>query len=80
MQYFAQYHYDGIERVYLKYQLTAADITRARSNDAGTTVTDIDTTTTATWYEQKNYIPVPSSIMSIVKVFPLTDKQSSEYV
>tara|TARA_B100000900_G_scaffold251702_1_gene214498 strand:+ start:901 stop:1716 length:816 start_codon:yes stop_codon:yes gene_type:complete len=76
LQYFSQYHYDGIERVYLKYQLTADDITRARSNDSGTTVTDIDTTTTATWYEQKNYIPVPSSIVSIVKVFPLTDKSA----
>jgi len=76
LQYFSQYHYDGIERVYLKYQLTASDITRARSNDAGTSVTDVDGSTTATWYEQKNYIPVPSSVMSIVKVFPLTDKQA----
>ena len=31
LQYFAQYHYDGIERIYLKYKITAADITRARS-------------------------------------------------
>ena len=76
LQYFAQYHYDGIERVYLKYQLTAADITRARGNNTGTTATDVDGSTTATWYEQKNYIPVPSSIVSIVKVFPLTDKQA----
>ena len=37
-------------------------------------VTDVDGTTTAVWKEQKNYIPVPSSVMSIVKVFPFTDK------
>ena len=26
LQYFAQYHYDGIERVYLKYQLSLIHI------------------------------------------------------
>ena len=76
LQYFSQYHYDGIERMYLKYQITAADVTRARGNDSGTVATDVDGSTTATWYEQKNWIPVPSSIMSIVKVFPLTDKSA----
>ena len=30
LQFFAQYHYDGIERMYLKYQITAADITMVR--------------------------------------------------
>jgi len=76
LQYFSQYHYDGVERVYLKYQLTADDITRARSDNSLSSVTDVDGSTTATWKEQKNYIPVPSSVMSIVKVFPLTDKAS----
>ena len=33
LQYFAQYHYDGVERMYLKHQVTAADITRARSDE-----------------------------------------------
>ena len=40
LQYFAQYHYDGTERMYLKYQITAADITRARSDETLSTVTD----------------------------------------
>jgi len=62
--------------MYLKYQITADDITRMRSDNSLSSVTDVDGTTTATWKEQKNYIPVPSSIMSIVKVFPLTDKQA----
>ena len=76
LQYFAQYHYDGVERVYLKYQITQADITRSRSDNSLAQVTDIDSTTTAVWKEQKNYIPVPSSVMSVVKVFPMTDKAS----
>ena len=75
LQYFAQYHYDGVERMYLKYQVTAADITRARSDETLTTVTDTaDSTVTAIWKEGKNYIPVPSTVMSVVQVFPFTDK------
>ena len=76
LQYFAQYHYDGIERVYLKYQVTQADIDRARSDNSLATATDIDGSTTAVWKEQKNYIPVPSTVMSVVKVFPFIDKSN----
>ena len=76
LQYFAQYHYDGVERVYLKHEISQADIDRSRSDNTLATVTDVDTTTTAVWKEQKNYIPVPSSVMSIGKVFPMTDTAS----
>ena len=76
LQYFSQYHYDGVERVYLKHEISQADIDRSRSDNTLATVTDVDTSTTAVWKEQKNYIPVPSAVMSIVKVFPMTDKQS----
>ena len=34
LQYFSQYHYDGVERMYMKYQITADDITRARADEA----------------------------------------------
>ena len=76
LQYFSQYHYDGVERVYLKHEISQADIDRSRSDNTLATVTDVDSSTTAVWKEQKNYIPVPSAVMSIVKVFPMTDKQS----
>ena len=33
LQYFAQYHYDGIEKMYLKYKITQDDIDRAATND-----------------------------------------------
>ena len=32
LQYFAQYHSDGIERMYLKYKVTADDVTRLTTN------------------------------------------------
>ena len=42
LQFFAQYHYDGIERMYLKYQITAADLTRAATNTTTTATDSID--------------------------------------
>ena len=60
LQYFAQYHYDGIERVYLKHQMSQADIDRSRTDTTLSTVTDVDGSTTAVWKEQKNWIPFPT--------------------
>ena len=71
IQYFAQYHVDGVERMYLKYKVTAADITRMTTN-ASESVTDNSVTTT---YERAdNFIVVPSSVISVVNVFPLSDR------
>ena len=39
LQYFAEYHMDGVERMYLKYLMTSDQITRARTNST-TNVTD----------------------------------------
>ena len=73
LQYFAQYHYDGIERMYLKHLITSDEVTRARS-DASTTAPDtVDSSITATWKEGKNFIPIPSAVVSVVQVFPFTD-------
>ena len=73
LQYFAQYHYDGIEKMYLKHLITSDEVTRARS-DASTSATDTaDSSVTATWKEGKNFIPIPSAVVSVVQVFPFTD-------
>ena len=32
LQYFAEYHMDGVERMYLKYKMTSDQITRARTD------------------------------------------------
>ena len=39
LQYFAEYHMDGVERVYLKHQITESQKTRART-DSSENVTD----------------------------------------
>ena len=69
VQYFSHYYFDGVEKMFLKYKITADDITRARSN-ATTSATDrVDTSVTASFEEGKNYIPLPSSIVSVLRIF-----------
>jgi hypothetical protein len=73
LQYYAQYHYDGIRRTYLKYKLTAADKTRlAAINPATETATKNSVSTT--WYEDNNYLVVPESVISVINIFPFSDK------
>jgi len=111
LQYFSQYHYDGIERMYLKYKVTADDVTRMRANINSFTATDkgsvqdnieleegtsttgdttgdllledgfkvLDETSTGattTWTETENYLVVPSSIISVINVFPFSDRSN----
>ncbi len=78
LQYFGQFHYEGIRRTYLKYKLTEADKTRLSAlNNIDETATDLkDTSVSTKWYEDKNFLVVPDSIISVVNIFPFSDKGS----
>jgi hypothetical protein len=77
LQYFAQYHYDGIERMLLKYQVTAADITRASTNTTTTATDSIDSTITSSFGEGNGFIPMPSSVVSVMGIFPFSDSSTN---
>jgi len=75
LQYFSEFHFDGVERMYLKHQLTSTDVTRA-GVASDTTVTAADKVTnsiTGAWDESNNYIPVPDAVTSVVNIFPFSD-------
>ena len=108
LQYFAQYHTDGVERMYLKYKVTADDITRLTNNkkfnadekgtvaenielesgtntqeegkgdliaESGSAILTEDSTVVRTAYEEtQNYLIVPDSVISVINVFPLSDR------
>ena len=57
LQYFSQYHYDGVERMYMKYQITADDITRARADEAVGSGTE--GSVSMSYKNQKNFILKP---------------------
>ena len=71
LQYFAQYHVDGVERMYLKYLVTSDDITRM-TTDASESATENSITTT--YKRADNFLVVPSSVISVINVFPLSDR------
>ena len=78
-QYFQERHFDGVERMYLKYEIQQSDIDRGRAsgtNGVGivttsATSTNIDGygTTTSNFYENSNFIQIPDSVVGIEKVF-----------
>ena len=73
LQYFAQYHYDGVEKMYLKYKITQTDIDRARGNSTTTAADSVDSTITASFEEGNNFIPMPSAVVSVSNIFDFTN-------
>ena len=73
LQYYAQFHYDGIRRTYLKYKLTSADKTRL-SNTNAISESATDGSVTTNWNEDQNYLIVPESVTSIINIFPFSNK------
>ena len=78
LQYFNERHFDGVERMYLKYEITQDDIDRGRATGAGgvgivtTTGTSVNTgagSFTSTFYETSNFIQVPDSVIGVEKIF-----------
>ena len=72
LQYFAQYHYDGIEKMYLKHLITTADVARGIANTTTTSADTADSSITGSFLEGNNYIPMPSSVVSVIQVWPFT--------
>ena len=71
LQYFAQYHYDAIRRTYLKYQYTQDDYNRINGNTSESVTKNSVTTT---WQEANGYIVVPESVISVINIFPYSNK------
>jgi len=79
IQLFNERHFDGVERMYLKYKITQADLDRGRAKGTDgvgivtTTATSTNIagygTTTSSWYETSNFLQVPDSVVGVEKIF-----------
>ena len=79
IQLFNERHFDGVERMYLKYKLTQDDIDRGTGKDTDgvgivtTTATSTNIagygTTVSNWYETSNFLQVPDSVVGVEKIF-----------
>jgi hypothetical protein len=82
IQFWQERHYDGVMQMYLKYQITQADINRGRApsgNDptAGIVNTTVnDTLGTFTYKENSNYIKLPDSVIGVNKIFKYDGSQT----
>ena len=76
LQYFSQYHYDGVERCYLKYKVTQADKDRILSPGGDSTITATKNSVTTTLYEANNYIIVPETVLAVTNIFNLSDRSN----
>jgi hypothetical protein len=74
IQYYQEYHYDGIEKMYLKHEFTEEDVLRFTETDEITSTDDPDG---STWKNRKNFIEVPDHVIGIEKVFGVTSNLSS---
>ena len=76
IQLYQQRHYDGIERMFLKYKITQEDIDRgtAKGTDGVgiVTTTGIQTsnvTVTSNFYETSNFLAVPEHVIGVHRIF-----------
>jgi len=79
IQYYNERHYNGIERMFLKYKITQDDIDRgtAKGTDGVGIVTTTGTSTnvsghgtvTSNFYENSNFIAVPDHVIGVNKIF-----------
>ena len=77
IQYFNERHFDGVERMYLKYKITQDDIDRGKgpSKDGVTGIVtttvnhNVGVTTQFSFEENSNYIQVPDSVIGVEGIF-----------
>ena len=73
LQFYQQYHYDGIRRTYLKYQYTQTDYDRINANTSESVTKN---SVTSAWQEGNGFIVVPESVISVINIFPYSSKGS----
>jgi hypothetical protein len=73
VQFFQERHFDGVVQNYLKYQITQEDIDRGRGR-VGIATTSVSNTinsitTQYDYKENSNYLPIPSNVIGVNKIY-----------
>lgn len=72
---FQEYHYGGSEKVFMKHQFTAEDLTRFQADSEETGTDTLQAGDTGTVFKmQKNYLPMPDHIRAVNGIFTFQDK------
>ena len=77
IQHFQEYHYDGIQRVYLKHKITAAEKDTLKTGITTTTATSTVGVTSVNWTEGQNFLQLPDHVLGVEKVFKMDNSTIS---
>ena len=70
LQLFQERHFDGVERLYLKYKVTADDIARGRARGNQESLGIVTSTTSSGDFEENsNFLVVPDAVLGVERVF-----------
>lgn len=64
VQFYQEWHYDGVELMYLKHQITEEDYNRFNSSDKLESAPNGDL-----WENRNNYIEVPDHVIGVTRIF-----------
>ena len=77
IQHFQDYHFDGIQRVYLKHKITAAEKETLKAGITTTTATSTVGVTSVDWTEGQNFLQLPDHVLGVEKVFKMDNSTIS---
>lgn len=77
IQHFQDYHYDGVERMFLKHKITEAEKTTLKTGVTTTTATSGIGITSVNWDEGQNFLQLPDHVIGVEKVFKLDNSTIS---
>ena len=80
IQYFQEWHFDGVSQTFMKYRVSQDDIDRGRASTNGdygsvgivtetATANIAGTATTFSYYENSNYLQVPPEVIGVTKIY-----------
>ena len=71
LQYFQERHFDGIERTFLKHEITEDNLETFKSGITTTTATSGIGVTSPSFTETQNFLQLPDHVLGVEKVFKM---------
>ena len=71
LQYFQERHFDGIERVFLKHELTEANLNTLKTSNTTTSASSSVGVSNPQFTERNNFLQLPDHVLGVEKVFKM---------
>ena len=71
LQYFQERHFDGVERVFLKHELTEANLNTLKTSNTTTSASSSVGVSNPQIKERNNFLQLPDHVLGVEKVFKM---------